>query len=381
MKKIYFPNLNGLRFIAALLVIIHHVEQFRNLLGQESYWDTSYAVRMIGPLGVCLFFVLSGFLITYLLLEEQQSTGTISIKDFYIRRILRIWGLYYLIIVLSLFILPNIAFFNVPGLTELVRENFFIKATLFVLFLPNLAHGLFQMVPYGAQTWSIGVEEQFYLIQPLIVKKFKNLPVILFVIIFVYFTIKWSFLKADVLYPNPYLMVISGFWQSLNFDVLAIGGLAAVILFKKHKILKLIFNRFVQVFILLLTIFLIWNGVFMRAVHFEFYATLFAIIILNLAANPKNILNLENPVLNYLGKISYGLYMYHVLVIVTIIKVFLMLEVSSPILMYILSLALTIPISAISYHFFENKLIKQKSRFSKILSGDSLSEKAESSKL
>ena len=91
MKKIYFPNLNGLRFIAAFMVIVHHVEQFKSLFGLENVFHESPFISIVGKLGVVLFFVLSGFLITYLLLVEEEVTGTISIKSFYIRRFLRIW--------------------------------------------------------------------------------------------------------------------------------------------------------------------------------------------------------------------------------------------------------------------------------------------------
>ena len=59
-NKIYFPNLNGIRFIAAFLVIIHHVEQIKDLLGMKSKWSNP-VINLIGPLGVILFFVLSGF--------------------------------------------------------------------------------------------------------------------------------------------------------------------------------------------------------------------------------------------------------------------------------------------------------------------------------
>ncbi|WP_164891118.1 acyltransferase family protein, partial [Botryobacter ruber] len=69
MNKIYFPNLNGLRFIAAFVVIIHHMEQIKSLLGLQNYWSNPF-ISVVGKLGVVLFFVLSGFLITYLLLVE-----------------------------------------------------------------------------------------------------------------------------------------------------------------------------------------------------------------------------------------------------------------------------------------------------------------------
>lgn len=88
-NKVYFKNLNGLRFIAALIVIVGHQEQIKKYyLGLEPF----LLVRNpdAGQLGVIMFFVLSGFLISYLLLEEEAKSRTISIKNFYIRRILRI---------------------------------------------------------------------------------------------------------------------------------------------------------------------------------------------------------------------------------------------------------------------------------------------------
>ena len=90
-QKIYFPNLNGLRFIAAFLVIIHHVEQIKSISKIENFWGAIPFIGIIGKLGVILFFVLSGFLITYLLLAEENTFKKISIKKFYMRRILRIW--------------------------------------------------------------------------------------------------------------------------------------------------------------------------------------------------------------------------------------------------------------------------------------------------
>lgn len=188
-NKIYFPNLNGIRFIAAFLVIIHHIEQIKNLFGLESKW-TNPAINLIGPLGVILFFVLSGFLITYLLLVEEKEMKGISIKSFYIRRILRIWPLYYLIIVLSFFLIPQISFLNLTGWSDHIYDDFFLKLVLFVFFLPNLALVLFPPVAYASQTWSVGVEEQFYLIWPILIKNVKNKKRLLYTIIFGYLFLK-----------------------------------------------------------------------------------------------------------------------------------------------------------------------------------------------
>ena len=122
-KSIHFPNLTGLRFIAALVVLIHHVEQYRSIYGKTNYWNNS-TIRLLGEEGVTLFFVLSGFLITYLLLAEKANVGTILIKQFYVRRILRIWPLYFLVVVLGFFILPKLHFLDVPGWTENIYDNF-----------------------------------------------------------------------------------------------------------------------------------------------------------------------------------------------------------------------------------------------------------------
>ena len=102
MSKFYFKNLDGIRFIGALMVIIHHIEQNKSVFGIANIWNNP-VIQSIGPLGVNLFFTLSGFLITYLLLKEYNTNKTIDVKSFYIRRILRIWPLYFLLIIIGFF--------------------------------------------------------------------------------------------------------------------------------------------------------------------------------------------------------------------------------------------------------------------------------------
>ena len=104
--KLYFPNLNGLRFIAACFVIINHVEQLKRYYHIGDGILPEFA-KIIGKLGVMLFFVLSGFLITYLLLSEEKSSGKIYIRKFYIRRLLRIAPLYLLLIFLIFFVINH----------------------------------------------------------------------------------------------------------------------------------------------------------------------------------------------------------------------------------------------------------------------------------
>lgn len=370
MNKVYFPNLNGLRFIAAFLVIVHHIEQLKSLFGMENYWSNPF-VSVVGKLGVVLFFVLSGFLITYLLLEEEKQMGTISIKDFYIRRVLRIWPLYYLIVILSLFVFPNLDFLDFGGWFQTTSDNFASKVVLFFLFLPNLALILFSPVPYASQTWSVGVEEQFYLLWPILMKKFRNKETLLLSVIGGYLFIKFGHGFINKFWGlNSFFGGFKGMWDTFSIDCMAIGGIFALNLYRKSPILKILYKRQLQWIVLVLLCFLVGLGVRIPYVHYEFYAILFGILILNLASNPFSILNLENRTLNYLGKISYGLYMFHVLGIVIALKVLGIFRVSNFAFQYGLSIFLTVLLAGLSYNYLEKYFIFKKAKFAKVISGD-----------
>lgn len=376
MNKVYFPNLNGLRFIAALLVVIHHSEQFKYIFKFDNYWNVR-SIRNVGQLGVILFFVLSGFLITYLLLKEKNDAGTISIKYFYFRRILRIWPLYYLIMILAFFILPYFSLFSIPGFTESFNADYWSIFILFLLFLPNVALVMYSPVPFASQSWSVGVEEQFYLLWPWIIKKSKKPLNLLFAIIFFSLIIYWvlSFMHKN---SSDYIVSqLFRFWEHFNIDCMAIGGIAAWILFnKKEKILLFFYNKYLQIIVYLLTVGALVKGFYFPVIipyldlNCEFYAFLFAVIILNLASNPNSIISMENKLLDYLGKISYGLYMYHVLAIVITIKLVVPFFPSNNFIFYLSNVILLMIMSSISYELFEKKFIKMKVKYSKILSGD-----------
>jgi peptidoglycan/LPS O-acetylase OafA/YrhL len=115
---------------------------------------------------------------------------------------------------------------------------------------------------------------------------------------------------------------------------------------------------------------LIGYGITVPYIHYEFYAVLFGILILNLAANKNTLISLENKAFHYLGKISYGLYMYHMLGIVIAFKGLKALGINNIVLLYLASMLLTVIISGLSYSCFERFFIKKKIRFSKVISGD-----------
>ena len=93
--KVYFKNLDGIRCLAAVMVLMQHVSDYKKDLGTDVANAERPFVSSLGMFGVTLFFVLSGFLIFYLLFTEKKLTGTVRVKDFYIRRMLRIWPLYF----------------------------------------------------------------------------------------------------------------------------------------------------------------------------------------------------------------------------------------------------------------------------------------------
>src|ERR1700744_3273746 len=95
----WFPGLNGLRFLAAALVVIMHIHN--NMGISDLPQLPSFPGLFKGLYAVAFFFVLSGFLITWLLLREQDRTGTIVIKKFYLRRVFRIWPLYFIVIAIG----------------------------------------------------------------------------------------------------------------------------------------------------------------------------------------------------------------------------------------------------------------------------------------
>lgn len=369
-QKVYFPNLNGLRFIAAFLVIIHHIEQIKSISNIDNFWGNPF-VGVIGKLGVVLFFVLSGFLITYLLLTEEYSFQKISIRKFYMRRILRIWPLYFYIIILAFLVLPNINLFVLPNFgKDVIYSNLFLKLFLYAIFFPNLVLSLLGIVPYASHTWSIGTEEQYYLVWPVILKYFKKHRIGLMLFIIAFYLVFRFFLKTHYSDFIPHKKILVAFWNTFSIDCMAIGGLFAILLFQKNKLLAIIHNNIFFYLTIIFTILLMLKGVYFPYFDYEFYSVLFGIIILNFATNNTIKISLENKAFNYLGNISYGLYMYHPIGIVFALYICKTMNILTNWLIYPFSIALTIILAGLSYKYFESFFLKFKDKFSNVISGN-----------
>lgn len=377
-QPVYFPNLNGVRFIAAFSVLIHHIEQIRYMMGLEHFYGF-YIIKNMGKLGVGLFFVLSGFLITYLLLSEKSRRGDISTKNFYVRRILRIWPLYYIIVLLAFFVFPEIPFFNGPLRDDFYYDaNFYKRLPFFLLFLPNIGFVFFRAPYLCAQTWSIGIEEQFYAIWPWIIKRknpFKSFLIAAAVFVIIVGSVSFYFLKIsdlpvatkDKIYENLAL-----FFSQFRILTMVIGGIGAYLVFsKQERILSFLFKKSTQIIVYAITLLIIGSNVYVPGFNLEFHGIFFCYFIINVAANPNTILNLEIPIIHYLGKISYGIYIYHSAVIVFCINAihyFVGEKLSLPVfnvILYTSAIGLTVLVCELSFRFIESPLLRLKDKFNR----------------
>ncbi len=366
-KKRYFPNLNGIRCIAAFLVVFHHIEQAKYALGIPNIYDTAI-IQHAGRLGVGLFFVLSGFLITYLLLQEKGSFGNIDTKKFYLRRIFRIWPIYFLVIILSFFVFPHIDLLAYPGIEEKLQVHSTERLALLLLVLPNYAFVLYDLPYWCAQAWSIGVEEQFYYLWPWLIKYPKKriaiIAIFLFATVLILFVGLYFLEDAD---QSQKLKMIQTFIGQFRIQIMALGGLCAWLVYNnKNQILEFLFLRNTQIIVYTLLLVLFFTG-FHFTGFLEVYALFFGFFILNVSSNPNTIIHLENPVFKYLGKISYGLYLYHVIVIILVTNLFQIYfptfqGIGYQIALYLTVIMGSVAIAGISFKYFETPLLNFKDK-------------------
>jgi peptidoglycan/LPS O-acetylase OafA/YrhL len=168
-ERIYWPELDGLRFLAFLMVFFVHLgavpeQVFGNCPGDLR--RVILRVQSWGATGVDLFFVISGFLITSLIFKEIERHGTFSLQNFLIRRSLRIWPLYYLHLLMMLFVFPLfpavfLYSFDSPNYQSIIDNLFYLVAFLQNYFAPAFFAGFL---------WSICCEEQFYITWGVIIK-------------------------------------------------------------------------------------------------------------------------------------------------------------------------------------------------------------------
>ena len=370
--KVYFKGFNELRAIGALTVIFGHIELIKSFNGVDNLMEFGFYKYTNGHIGVILFFVLSGFLITYFLLKEVKESNTLNIKLFYFKRLTRIWPIYYLMILFSIYIFPQFLRFN-----DGTVINYSINQTkYYLLFLPNIAKNLNMQINGASHLWSIGVEEQFYLIWPLVIYFFKRNIGLILISFFLIFSLLNPFI--DYLSYNYHVFkyqpemkhFLNSFLSSFKINAMALGGIFAYLLSSENykQLKKLLYNPYFEILIVSITTLSWISGTSFGTFNDEIYCILFGMIIYMIGTNNNTNIKIENKLFNYLGKISYGLYVYHWLVIVILIElikpIFFNNIIVYNLILYILTFLLTIIISEISYRYIERPLINLKYRLS-----------------
>jgi len=311
--------------------------------------------------GVTIFFTLSGFLITYLLFMEKQQQE-ISIRNFYIRRILRIWPLYFTYLALAVITIYIYTPEKLPG-----------TLPYYLLFAANIPSIFNNHLPHLAQYWTLGVEEQFYIFWPWLMKKTNNAlkALIVFTACFLLLKLFFRFVyfKWDNIIPLRILVVN-------RFECMSIGGIAAILCIQKHRLfLNITHNKIIQLICWLSLPVMAFN--YFHVTPFldnDLVALITVVLIVNLSFNSDTLVNLENRYFDFLGKISYGMYIMHPLIIFYYASFLNMIEVTGTVkivLVFCGVLFLTVFFAWLSYEFLEKRFLKLKEKFAVVKATDS----------
>lgn len=346
----YFRQLDGFRFIAVFMVFIHHWLS-------EHIWAESLLKKFPFGSGVTLFFVISGFLITRILINfkvknsDSGRSNWHSIKSFFVRRSLRIFPIYFI----TIFFLYFIDFANTRELFPwLVTYTSNVKMALSNEYLGAFTH-----------LWSLAVEEQFYIVWAFVVS-FVPLRYLKKVII-------GSIIVA--IGSRMYLAFFSQSWMGIltltpcKMDSLGLGALLGYwSVFEKEKIVAVVKSKKLFILITLVTFWMLFDGYFrihrMPSVFFE--NTLISLVCFYLIARAaledySGYFSrfLENKVVLYLGKISYGLYLYHTFaspLFFKFINTYLKIGFENPVWYSLVYLILTVAMSVLSWHIIESPI-------------------------
>ncbi len=328
------PSLDGIRAVAVLLVILQHF---------GFYWAN-------GALGVEIFFTLSGFLITWMLLRENLQTGNVSFAAFYKRRTLRIFPAFYVYWLLSL-VIYAVRGHEIPW-PSVVASALYVENYVSAFYLTESNH--------LSHTWSLAIEEQFYLLWPVLFSRFRqDLPrlsrilLVLIACVWVYRTI----LQVGFGVYQGYLYTAF----ETRMDQLAVGCLLAVTIARGayDRFWRLVTASPLLVPVTLGAIFYSasfhGNMTYRYTVGYAVEPVLSAVLIVQLLyfadRLPGRLFNC-GPVA-YVGRISYSLYLWQGLTVFTAHR----LTESLPVpIQVVATLGVTLVFAALSYHLVEQRL-------------------------
>jgi len=348
MKRI--PEIDGLRALAIIMVIAYHY--FNNLLSVNS--TSLYYLKLLTNQmwsGVDLFFIISGFLISTLLFKSRGRAS--YFKDFYIKRFFRIFPIYYGVLILYVFI----RYFS----CHVILEGDEIPMWSYFVYLQNFFFAKYNNLGVSilSVSWSLAVEEQFYLVWPIMIYIFnrKNFLVFLCILLALCLLVRFSV-------SNDYTRI---FVLPSRMDGLILGSLIGYLyvfyndVLKKISISLIIIIGSLVCFFYYIMIFLIDSN-FMGVNVFPiviFYSVLLLLVLNSRELFIKRLL--RNKLLYHISSISYGVYLYHMIIISLFFYIF---KGSNPslttyldLILITISLIVTYLVSYVSFHKIERPLI------------------------
>ena len=349
----YIPQFDGVRGLSILAVFVAHSE-FVRALPHAGFLE-------YGRLGVDLFFVLSGFLITGILLDSRENPQ--YFRNFYARRVLRIWPLYYVLLMAIFVILPLF----VSSMRATARHTW----PFFVLYIQNLFVHL--PTPFGLEpTWSLAIEEQFYITWPLLVAFLRKRTLALVLLCVVAMSLSLRIIGYE---SGASLKFIHNF-TACRLDAIAFGSLSAIWLRSKGCTLEL-WNRRARQFMALGLV-----GVFGARLVFGQQSTVLSYTLIAICFTGFLGVSLTSEcqtsllgvflslrALRYVGKISYGLYLLHMPIFLFVGDYARQRTLSAHfpaainILITLVQFGAAFATASISWRFFETPILRLKARF------------------
>ena len=341
------PALDGLRGIAILLVLCHHQLIPYSIAG--------------GFLSVDLFFVLSGFLITSLLLQEFEATQTVSLKNFYLRRALRLGPA----LLLYLFVSLAVIYYLNPN--EFRTELRLVGLALAYSTNWRMAFGWDHSLDPTAITWSLSIEEQFYLIWPMLLvlslsfgAKRQKLALGLILIITVVLLHRHELWSAGAEHSRLY------YGTDTRADAPLMGCLVALVPVWKLNATTRQILRVANIAAVACLAYLVWTTHFTDAFIYRWGYTAIAgicgVIVLTAAVEQSTVTSklFAFPLFQWFGKISYGLYLWHWLLLKTTTFYFWVGPTLDPWARF----AAALLVAAASFYLIEARFNRMKTRFS-----------------
>jgi peptidoglycan/LPS O-acetylase OafA/YrhL len=364
--RFYRPELDALRFSAFLGVFVFHAAprtiEFYDAAGYP-HWLTNLLISVFGAgaYGVDLFFALSAYLITSLMLRERATSGSFDLRSFYVRRILRIWPLY----------LAFVAFAALAPLWTPDQKLPLQYVAGFTLLSGNWIYVFYGLpISFAIPLWTVSIEEQFYLTWPLVFRKSSIRAMTAVAIGLLVIANLWRIMLAASGAPSQ-AMEYNTFTR---LDPIALGILIALLgnrlpqFTRRQRSALLLIGSVGWVAVFYLCVLYHpdpanqWRGVLGHP------ATALASVAILLSVIGSQHPLLRNKPLLYLGKISYGLYVVHEFAHFCAVR---LVHASTPgavLVQSVVGLALTILIAAASYRWLESPFLKLKERFAYVQS-------------